>query len=90
MINNTAIARKSTLETETLEGMSLVYTTNVSGPLLVTQVRALTKGKSLPALGLTLLRPEIFPSPVCWLLGQCGGPGQMHHMLHVHYGTLTT
>ncbi|TFJ96611.1 short chain dehydrogenase/reductase [Platysternon megacephalum] len=37
LINNAGIARKNTLESETLEGMSLVYTTNVTGPLLVSQ-----------------------------------------------------
>ncbi|XP_065423542.1 C-signal-like [Chrysemys picta bellii] len=37
LINNAGIARKNTLESETLEGMSLVYTTNVIGPLLVSQ-----------------------------------------------------
>uniref|UniRef100_A0A8C8VPL1 C-factor-like n=1 Tax=Pelusios castaneus TaxID=367368 RepID=A0A8C8VPL1_9SAUR len=37
LINNAGIVRQSTLETESLEGMSLVYTTNVTGPLLVTQ-----------------------------------------------------
>ncbi|KAM9122166.1 C-signal-like [Pangshura tecta] len=37
LINNAGIVRNGTLESETLEGMSLVYTTNVMGPLLVSQ-----------------------------------------------------
>uniref|UniRef100_A0A8C8SSV0 C-factor-like n=1 Tax=Pelusios castaneus TaxID=367368 RepID=A0A8C8SSV0_9SAUR len=37
LINNAAIVRPTTLETETLEDMSLVYTTNVTGPLLMSQ-----------------------------------------------------
>uniref|UniRef100_A0A8C8SSR9 C-factor-like n=1 Tax=Pelusios castaneus TaxID=367368 RepID=A0A8C8SSR9_9SAUR len=38
LINNAGILRLTTLETETLEDMSLVYATNVIGPLLVSQV----------------------------------------------------
>uniref|UniRef100_A0A8C0J048 C-factor n=1 Tax=Chelonoidis abingdonii TaxID=106734 RepID=A0A8C0J048_CHEAB len=37
LINKAGIARLSTLESETAEGMSLVYATNVTGPLLVSQ-----------------------------------------------------
>ncbi|XP_067390502.1 C-signal-like [Emydura macquarii macquarii] len=37
LINNAGIGRLSTLESETPEGMSLVYATNVTGPLLVSQ-----------------------------------------------------
>ncbi|XP_067390493.1 uncharacterized protein [Emydura macquarii macquarii] len=58
LINNAGIARKSTLETETLEGMSLVYTTNVSGPLLVTQaflplLQKAAQGSNLKGLSCT-------------------------------------
>ncbi|CAM2100794.1 unnamed protein product [Caretta caretta] len=38
LINNAAILRLNTLESETPEDMSLVYATNVTGPLLVSQV----------------------------------------------------
>uniref|UniRef100_A0A8C0J0G0 Uncharacterized protein n=1 Tax=Chelonoidis abingdonii TaxID=106734 RepID=A0A8C0J0G0_CHEAB len=37
LINNAAIGNNGTLESETPENMSLVYTTNVTGPLLVSQ-----------------------------------------------------
>ncbi|XP_030437061.1 uncharacterized protein LOC115660159 isoform X1 [Gopherus evgoodei] len=37
LINNAGIVRLSTLESETPEDMSLVYATNVTGPLLVSQ-----------------------------------------------------
>ncbi|XP_053904951.1 uncharacterized protein LOC128848805 isoform X2 [Malaclemys terrapin pileata] len=37
LINNAGIARLNTLESETPEDMSLVYATNVTGPLLVSQ-----------------------------------------------------
>uniref|UniRef100_A0A452I9G8 C-factor n=1 Tax=Gopherus agassizii TaxID=38772 RepID=A0A452I9G8_9SAUR len=37
LINNAAIGGNGTLESETLDDMSLVYTTNVTGPLLVSQ-----------------------------------------------------
>uniref|UniRef100_A0A674I740 C-factor n=1 Tax=Terrapene triunguis TaxID=2587831 RepID=A0A674I740_9SAUR len=37
LINNAGIARLNTLESETAEDMSLVYATNVTGPLLVSQ-----------------------------------------------------
>ncbi|KYO37009.1 C-signal isoform X1 [Alligator mississippiensis] len=37
LINNAAILRLTTLESETRENMSAVYTTNVTGPLLVSQ-----------------------------------------------------
>ncbi|TFJ96613.1 triosephosphate isomerase [Platysternon megacephalum] len=62
LINNAGIARLSTLESETPEDMSLVYATNVTGPLLVSQVRAptegtlqLTPGSSPPSLSLPSL-----------------------------------
>ncbi|KAM9122554.1 C-signal-like [Pangshura tecta] len=38
LINNAGMLKLSTLETETPENMSLVYATNVTGPLLVSQV----------------------------------------------------
>ncbi|KAH1181371.1 hypothetical protein KIL84_005097 [Mauremys mutica] len=37
LINNAGVVKLSTLESETPENMSLVYTTNVTGPLLVSQ-----------------------------------------------------
>ncbi|XP_068811668.1 C-signal [Struthio camelus] len=37
LINNAAILLNRTLDTETLEGMSQIYTTNTIGPLLVSQ-----------------------------------------------------
>ncbi|XP_009328646.1 PREDICTED: uncharacterized oxidoreductase C663.06c-like [Pygoscelis adeliae] len=39
LINNAGIAKLNLLDTETLEDMSLVYTTNTVGPLLLSQVR---------------------------------------------------
>ncbi|XP_044843728.1 C-factor-like [Mauremys mutica] len=37
LLNNAGVLKLSTLESETPENMSLVYTTNVTGPLLVSQ-----------------------------------------------------
>ncbi|NXE27763.1 GSFK dehydrogenase, partial [Ardeotis kori] len=39
LINNAGIGKLNTLETETLEDMTRIYTTNTVGPLLVGQVR---------------------------------------------------
>uniref|UniRef100_A0A8C3F6X4 Uncharacterized protein n=1 Tax=Chrysemys picta bellii TaxID=8478 RepID=A0A8C3F6X4_CHRPI len=59
LINNAGVIKLSTLESETPEDMSLVYATNVTGPLLVSQVRAPTEGRSLAALGF-----ETIPFPL--------------------------
>ncbi|XP_050778407.1 C-factor-like isoform X2 [Gopherus flavomarginatus] len=63
LINNAAVLKLSTLESETPEDMSLVYTTNVTGPLLVSQaaLNMLTKCQSLGYEGDGILSIAVHP-----------------------------
>ncbi|XP_030437793.1 uncharacterized protein LOC115660464 isoform X2 [Gopherus evgoodei] len=63
LINNAGIVRPSTLESETPEDMSLVYATNVTGPLLVSQaaLNMLTKCQSLGYEGDGILSIAVHP-----------------------------
>ncbi|CAM5150000.1 unnamed protein product [Eretmochelys imbricata] len=82
LINNAAILRLNTLESETPEDMSLVYATNVTGPLLVSQaflplLKKAAQGSPQP--GLSCSKAAIvnmssvggsITNPFAWQLGQ--------------------
>ncbi|XP_030437058.1 uncharacterized protein LOC115660157 isoform X2 [Gopherus evgoodei] len=63
LINNAAVLKLNTLESETPEDMSLVYTTNVTGPMLVSQaaLNMLTKCQSLGYEGDGILSIAVHP-----------------------------